>query len=47
VKKKEANKTELSAESTITTQVEKKQVDERVAIGANVVYEAIRREGDE
>ncbi len=33
--------------STITTRVEKKQVEERVAIGAHVVYEAIRREGEE
>ena len=33
--------------STITTRVEKKQVEERVAIGANVVYEAIRREGED
>jgi formate/nitrite transporter FocA (FNT family) len=34
-------------ESAVTTRVEKKQVEERVAIGASVVYEAIRREGDE
>jgi hypothetical protein len=33
--------------STITTRVEQKQVEERVAIGANVVYEAIRREGED
>jgi formate-nitrite transporter family protein len=32
---------------TITTRVEKKQVEERTAIGAHVVYEAIRREGEE
>ena len=32
---------------TITTRIEKKQVEERVAIGAHVVYEAIRREGEE
>lgn len=32
---------------TITTRVEQKQVEERVAIGANVVYEAIRREGED
>ena len=30
--------------STITTRAEKKQVEERLAIGANVVYETIRRE---
>jgi formate-nitrite transporter family protein len=33
--------------STITTRAEKKQVEERVAIGANVVYETIRREGED
>src|SRR6202034_727106 len=32
---------------TISTRAEHKQVEERVAIGANVVYEAIRREGDD
>ena len=32
---------------TISTRVEKKQVEERTAIGAHVVYEAIRREGEE
>jgi formate/nitrite transporter FocA (FNT family) len=47
VKKKEPTTTEVSPSSTITTQVQKKQVEERVAIGANVVYETIRREGDE
>jgi formate/nitrite transporter FocA (FNT family) len=31
----------------ISTRAEKKQVEERVAIGAHVVYETIRREGDE
>jgi formate-nitrite transporter family protein len=36
-----------AVESTITTRVEKKQVEERVAIGAHVVYETIRREGEE
>jgi formate/nitrite transporter FocA (FNT family) len=36
-----------STETTITTRVEKKQVEERVAIGAHVVYETIRREGEE
>jgi formate/nitrite transporter FocA (FNT family) len=33
--------------STITTRAEKKQVEERLAIGANVVYETIRREGED
>jgi formate/nitrite transporter FocA (FNT family) len=36
-----------SGEGTITTRAEKKQVEERLAIGANVVYETIRREGEE
>lgn len=31
----------------ISTKAEKKQVEERTAIGAHVVYEAIRREGEE
>jgi formate/nitrite transporter FocA (FNT family) len=31
----------------ISTRAEKKQVEERVAIGANVVYETIRREGED
>jgi formate-nitrite transporter family protein len=30
----------------VTTLAEKKQVEERVAVGVNVVYEAIRREGE-
>ena len=34
-------------ERTITTEVEEKKVEERVAIGAHVVYETIRREGEE
>lgn len=38
-----ADEKELN-ESAVTTRTEKKQVEERVAIGANVVYEAIRRE---
>jgi formate-nitrite transporter family protein len=36
-----------SPESTIHTRNEEKQVQERVAIGANVVYETIRREGED
>ena len=36
-----------AAESTITTRTEQKQVEERLAIGANVVYETIRREGED
>jgi formate/nitrite transporter FocA (FNT family) len=34
-------------EGTISTRAEKKQVEERLAIGAHVVYETIRREGEE
>jgi formate/nitrite transporter FocA (FNT family) len=34
-------------EGTISTRAEQKQVEERQAIGANVVYETIRREGEE
>jgi formate/nitrite transporter FocA (FNT family) len=34
-------------EGTITTRAEQKQVEERLAIGANMVYETIRREGEE
>lgn len=34
-------------DSTISTRAEKKQVEERVAIGAHVVYETIRREGED
>ena len=37
----------LSPEGTISTRTEQKQVEERLAIGANVVYETIRREGEE
>ncbi len=36
-----------SPESPITTRAEQKQVEERLAIGANVVYETIRREGED
>jgi formate/nitrite transporter FocA (FNT family) len=35
------------ADAPIITRAEQKQVEERQAIGANVVYEAIRREGEE
>lgn len=34
-------------EAAISTRAEKKQVEERLAIGANVVYETIRREGED
>jgi formate-nitrite transporter family protein len=39
--------TSPSGSSTISTTKEKKQVEERLAIGANVVYETIRREGED
>ena len=45
--KKQAKDDLPSGEGTITTRTEKKQVEERVAIGAHVVYETIRREGEE
>jgi hypothetical protein len=37
----------VPAGAPISTITEKKQVEERLAIGANVVYETIRREGNE
>jgi formate-nitrite transporter family protein len=40
-------KIEIPPEAPISTPAELKQVEERVAIGANVVYETIRREGDD
>jgi formate/nitrite transporter FocA (FNT family) len=45
--KKQAKDELPAGEGTITTRAEKKQVEERLAIGANVVYETIRREGEE
>ncbi len=44
-KKQEKNELPIN-EAAITTRIEKKQVEERVAITAHVVYEAIRLEGD-
>jgi formate/nitrite transporter FocA (FNT family) len=41
------NTSAAALDSPITTPAEKKQVEERVAIGANVVYETIRREGED
>jgi formate/nitrite transporter FocA (FNT family) len=41
------NTSAAARDSPITTPAEKKQVEERVAIGANVVYETIRREGED
>jgi formate-nitrite transporter family protein len=37
---------QFSKEETISTAAEEKQVKDRVAVGVNVVYEAIRREGE-
>jgi formate/nitrite transporter FocA (FNT family) len=45
-KKQEKNEMPIN-EAAITTRIEKRQVEERVAITAHVVYEAIRLEGDE
>jgi formate/nitrite transporter FocA (FNT family) len=45
--KKPAKDDDLSQEATISTRAEKKQVEERLAIGPHVVYETIRREGEE
>lgn len=46
--KEKSEKPELvGEEGPITTRAELKQVEERVAIGANMVYEALRREGDD
>lgn len=38
---------EPPVESPVSTRVEKKQVEERLAIGAHVVYETIRLEGED
>jgi formate-nitrite transporter family protein len=46
-KKPETNADLPSGEGTISTRAEQKQVEERLAISANVVYETIRREGEE
>ena len=45
--KKQQKNEAPNAEGTISTRMEQKQVEERVAIGAHVVYETIRREGEE
>ncbi len=37
----------IPSEAPISTHTEAKQVEERLAIGPNVVYETIRRQGDE
>src|SRR6202034_4806255 len=45
--KEKTDKAKSTEGVTISTRAEQKQVEDRVAIGANVVYEAIRREGDD
>jgi formate-nitrite transporter family protein len=47
IKKQPTQAESPPVEGTVSTRVEKKQVEERTAIGAHVVYEAIRREGEE
>jgi formate/nitrite transporter FocA (FNT family) len=44
---KKQSKAAPSGEGAISTRAEQKQVEERLAIGANVVYETIRREGED
>jgi formate-nitrite transporter family protein len=45
--KKQTKVDSPSGKGTISTRAEQKQVEDRQAIGANVVYETIRREGEE
>jgi formate/nitrite transporter FocA (FNT family) len=45
--KKEVKDEPIQSEGPISTRTEKKQVEERLAIGPHVVYETIRREGEE
>lgn len=47
MKKKQTEVDPPSVQGTISTPAEQKQVQDRQAIGANVVYETIRREGEE
>jgi formate-nitrite transporter family protein len=47
IKKQPTRADAPAVESAVSTKAEKKQVEERTAIGAHVVYEAIRREGEE
>ncbi|GAC1437735.1 MAG: formate/nitrite transporter family protein [Terriglobales bacterium] len=47
MQKKQQKNEAPNAEGTISTRMEQKQVEDRVAIGAHVVYETIRREGEE
>jgi len=45
--KKESKADSPAGAGTISNRAEKKQVEDRLAIGANVVYETIRREGED
>jgi formate/nitrite transporter FocA (FNT family) len=45
IKKEEKNPSQ--SEGPISTRTEERQVEERIAIGPHVVYETIRREGEE
>src|SRR6204780_4805696 len=45
--KKQEKSEPPSTEGAIPTPIERKQIEERIAITAPVVYETIRREGDE
>src|ERR1700691_1612601 len=45
--KKESKAGSPAGAGTISNRAEKKQVEDRLAIGAHVVYETIRREGEE
>jgi len=44
---KEAKDDLTPEEVTISTRAEKKQIEERLAIGPHIVYETVRREGEE
>lgn len=46
-KKQKQAENDIPPDSPISTKMEKKQVEERTAIGAAVVYEAIRMEGED
>jgi formate/nitrite transporter FocA (FNT family) len=46
-KPKKSEDPELAVPPIITKKIEEKQVQERVAIGAHIVHETIRREGEE
>jgi formate-nitrite transporter family protein len=47
IRKQQTQASPPEIEGPVSTKEEKKQVEQRTAIGAHVVYEAIRREGEE